>query len=174
MYGRARVRAQLNSFGMASIVMNTTCHNLLNGGSGERLSGVLRVVGHTAAQLRPDRQSARLYVSACRTKPGQRSSTTRSSITFGESLQILGRDGVRTVYETGWYMHCLVWGKRPLLPRRARSRACLQERGDRLVGDDDPALGSGYSHVVLGGRECLAQGRRAGRHRGDDGVEDVV
>jgi hypothetical protein len=56
----------------------------------------------------------------------------------------------------------------------ARSRACLQERGDRLVGDDDPALGSGCGHVVLGGRECLVQGRRAGRHGRDDGDEDVV
>ena len=39
--------------------------------------------------------------SACRTKPGQLSCTTRSSIAFGSYSRYWGRDGVRTVYATG-------------------------------------------------------------------------
>jgi hypothetical protein len=57
-----------------------------------------------------------LHGSACRTKPGQRSCTTRSSIAFGQPLQILGRDGVRAVCATGWVMHARRAPKFPDLP----------------------------------------------------------
>jgi len=53
-------------------------------------------------------------------------------------------------------------------------RRRLDQCANRLVRDDDPALCCGRGDVGPSWLDHLAQGRRAGRHRGDDGVEDVV
>jgi len=53
-------------------------------------------------------------------------------------------------------------------------KRCLQQRADRLIGDDDPALSCGGCQVIPCGRKRLAQGRSASRHRGDDGIEEFA
>jgi RNA-directed DNA polymerase len=62
---------------------------------------------------------------------------------------------------------------RPTRPTGALKR-CLQQCADRLIWDDDPALSCGGCQVIPCGRERLAQGRSASRHRGDDGIEEFA
>ena len=101
--------------------------------------------GRRSVQQCPLRSPDCLHGSACRTNPGQRSSTTRSSITFGQLLQIWGSRwrSCRLCDRLGYACP----------PRQPNVWICRRQGGSRSVL---------ACQSVVNGRRCIAGWRWAG------------